>query len=130
MHALTASERHRPDEAAEHDPIGYMILAGAPRPGEAPATNQPAIDMDRTGPAKGDRAAGRGMCREGITKGVQSDVKGAAGQTERFLGLQYHGKFEHVEATDIDERPGSLCAGDALGLDERFPHLPELDQPK
>src|SRR5215831_5033412 len=130
VYAFMAPQRYRTDQAAENDPIGRTILAGARRPGEPPAANQAAVDMDCVGPAEGDGAAGRGMCRKGISKSVQSDIDGAAGQPERFIRLEYRGKFDHIEATDIDKRPGTLIGSHALGLDERLADFPELDQPK
>src|SRR6516225_3386063 len=130
MYAFNAPQRYRSDQAAEDDPIGYAILAGDRRPSEPPAANQAAIDMDRIGPAEGDGTAGRGLRGEGISKSVQSHIEGAAGQPKRFIGLQYRGKFDHIEATDIDKRPGAFVGSQALGLEERLADFPELDRPK
>src|SRR5262249_53519542 len=99
-------------------------------PGEPAGPDEATIDMDRTGPAEGDGASGRGMHREGITKRVEPHVKRAARQLERLLWLEDRGKFDHVEAPDIDERPGPFRGSQALGVGERLAHFPKLDQSK
>ena len=48
------------------------------------------------------------MKRQRISQSVQSSVDGAAGQPERFIGLEYRGELDDPEPTDIDQRPGTI----------------------
>jgi hypothetical protein len=71
-------------------------------------TDKPAVDENRIRPIDHDRGLRLRVSGERVGERRHARIERAARLQQRFVGLEHHGKFGKIEASDIDQRAGAF----------------------
>ena len=95
----------------EDEPVRRGVLVSIIGPGEPPAANEAAVDIDRVRPFDDDRLFRRRPRRERVAQRNHPGIEYAARGSERLVRLQHNSKLGEVKTADGYERSSAERGG-------------------
>ena len=118
------------DRRTENQPQRWCVLLRARWPGKTRTPNPSAIDPDRIWPVEVNRFFRRRVGCKRVGNRGQPRIKCTPRGTQWLFGLQDHGEFNEIEATDMDQCARTGLGGNLCRMREGVADLPERDGAK
>jgi hypothetical protein len=120
--------RDGPDDGAEYEPRGRLVLFRRRRPSHPPAADQPAVNPDRVWPVDRDDLVWRRIGAKSIRERDHAGIERAPRCAQGLVRLEHHGKFCKIEPSDINQRTGAAFGCNAASVGKGISALAQPDE--